>query len=283
MLYPLWGIVAFINLTAYIVDMASYKNNHTLSECLLKRFTNDQGDIVRFDSNSTTGREVPYGSQGFKKGLWQRTTKQFMETLWNDLAERHMTNIFRKLDNHALFTAEEKNVLIRFLALHYVRSEEFIRVYKGLLADHARTDHFDMRLSFYERYYLRLEFLKESGIPSQFFEDTMKTYYEVCIDYLSGMGLEIGVAGGDETLILPDGGLLLADATAQYHQPSGGIGLKSAVHAVMPLGPRHLIAFTSKSSSIVYLNLSDEEVRNANANLKHAVIEAYYTLPHSNS
>jgi hypothetical protein len=202
-----------------------------------------------------------------------------METLWSEQAENDMTGIFCKLDARLPLEVNEKDTLVRFLAIHYVRSEEFIKVYEKVRDNKCRTTNFDASLPFDVRYRLRLDLLKETVIPSQFFEDTMRDKYMMCVKYLDRFGFEIGVAVEKETLILPDGGLLLADEVVRRTQPSDGVTLTGATHAVMPLGPRHLIAFTAKSKGAVYRELSDEQVKRANSNLELAVIKAYFRQP----
>jgi hypothetical protein len=259
--------------------MAGYKNHHVLSECLLSRFMDGESKVFRHAVTRGQSMRVPVDGQGYgrKKGLWRRISAQAIEDLWNNEAERHMYRVFASLDAGRALTLREKQVIVRFLAVHYVRSNEFIRIYETVRAQRASTLTFDLQLPFATRYDLRLKFLAETGTPSAFFEETMLGYYRQCLSYLTSFGLEIGTASGDETFILPDGGLFLADVTGQRVQPSGGVSLLEATYALMPLGPRHIAAFTSKARKFQYRPLFDREVCTANENLKLATIEAYYS------
>lgn len=103
----------------------------------------------------------------------------------------------------------------------------------------------------------------------------MIKYYKKSVGYLNNFGIEVGVAVGNATFILPDSGLVIMD-DARRVQPSQGVGLVGATYAGMPLGPRHLLAFTSKTRGVKYTDLDDSQVVTANANLQHAAIRAYF-------
>lgn len=61
---------------------------------------------------------IPVDTQGYRKRLWQLTTREFMEKLWSDQAESEMRRLFGKLDARKSFTLNEKKLLIRFMAIH---------------------------------------------------------------------------------------------------------------------------------------------------------------------
>lgn len=260
--------------------MSTYKSNHVLSRSLLKRFIDGRNFIGMVEPATGVEKAVPYGDQGFRKRLWQKDAKIVMEQFWSDESEQYMGRIFKQIDNNEQLEAKDYQVLVRFLATHYVRSNEFLRVYDSVRKEYCSIVRLKSEFQdFFPRYMIHLELLRQTAVPSAFFETTMKYYYEKISRDLSGCGIDIGVATGNETFVLPDGGLLVLDSTIGIGQPSRGIGINNADHAVMPLGPRHIAAFNSLLPTIRYRDLNDQEVRNANANLQHAVIERYYKIP----
>lgn len=201
-----------------------------------------------------------------------------MEELWSDQAEEEMRKVFDRLDAGRGLTLAQKNVVVRYLTVHFIRSTRFIKVYDEVRAARCETQRFDPQLNFSERYHLRLKVLCDTEIPCALFEEQMKHYYEKCLKYLSGFGLEIGTATGNESFTLPDSGMFLADFTDQQ-APSINVPVLQATNAVMPLGPKHIAAFTSRAPKLTYRQWSDAEVRRGNTHLRSVAIKAYYSLP----
>jgi hypothetical protein len=57
------------------------------------------------------------------------------------------------------------------------------------------------------------------------------------------------------------------------------VALMDATSAVMPLGPKHIAAFTSDTQGMTYVDIPDELIGRTNDRLKFGVIEAYYSQP----
>lgn len=260
----------------------AYKKNHTISQCLLERFADGAGKLDKHFCD--TGRTVSRASglEGFRKKLWTPSSAKTLEEAWNKQAESDIRPVFKKLDAGEPLTVGDKGILTRFCAIHYVRSEEFIRVYELHVREpKCRAVNLAPSWSFSDRYFLRCKLLRETKIPSIFFEGQMQQMYEKCLSYLSEFGLEVGTATGSVNFILPDGGLYLHDSATGHAQPSNGVSLLQADTSLLPLGPRHIVAFTARTRDITYRDLSDSEVGRANSHLQQAAIYAYFTQPHN--
>ena len=109
----------------------------------------------------------------------------------------------------------------------------------------------------------------------------MKEHYYKCATYLSGYGIEVRTATGAERLVLPDGGLLIADAAVDKYQPTGGVSLQDSKQAALPLSPTQLLGFTNKTKRVLYKDMDDINVTNANGKLMYACHESYYYNPNS--
>jgi hypothetical protein len=256
-----------------------YRRNHVVSECLLERFQDATGNIVRHDIIRGKDKITKPGLEGFRLNLWTKTSALVMETLWNQQAENDIRQVLAKIDQRERITKNDLEVLARFCAVHFVRSNEFIKLYEYMRQQKAAVSGGDPRLGFIGNYLVRLQLLKNTKIPSDFFEKTMTEYYHKSAQHLKKYGVEIGIATGNNRLILPDGGLLIADVQEGKYQPGGGVALMEARQAVLPLGPRVLLAFNAKVKRIDYRDLDDANVANANEKLLKACHQYYYAQP----
>jgi hypothetical protein len=256
-----------------------YKRNHVLSECLLERFQDGSGNIVRYDVIRNKRKLTKPGLEGFRLNLWRKTSARLMETLWNRQAENDIQNVLMKIDLRKRITKTDLGVLARFCAMHFVRSNEFIELYEYIRQQKANVSVNTEDLDFTNKYRVRLRILEKTKIPSEFFEKNITEYYFKSAEHLKNYGVEIGVATGRNRFILPDGGLLVADVQAGKYQPWGGVALMQARQAVMPLSPTLLLAFNASVKRITYIGLDDHEVANTNHKLLKASREFYYQQP----
>jgi hypothetical protein len=256
--------------------MPAYNRNHVLSKCLLKRFANTEDKLKKNFLESGRSVMTQPGRDGFQRNMWLRQSAAVLELLWSSQAESAIGRVFFKLDHRRPLTRNDKKLVAKMCAIHYIRSKEFIRLYKRLAEDKSQT--VSLRdPDFVTRYLVRLSLLRTMTIPSDHFEMFIKEYFPKCVAYLQKFSIEVGVAAGRERFILPDGGLLVSDVETNRYQPSGGVSLLEARQAVLPFGPKHLVAFTTKRRPSIYLDLTDREVLAANEKLKMACIQAYYS------
>lgn len=258
---------------------SSYRRNHVLSQCLLERFQNDNGNIMRYDLNYRKAKTTKPGLEGFHRGLWTGLSAKTMEALWSQQAENDIHVVFAKLAKRQRISRSDQELLARFCAMHFVRSNEFIKLYKKLAKSKYTTARMDSRLDFIDRYRVRLQLLKRLRIPSEHFESAVLEYYFKSVDYLKKIGIDIGFATGRNKFILPDGGFMIADVEKDRYQPTGGVALMDARQGIMPLGPSMLLAFNNKVKRIAYIDLDDEQVMNANKKLVRACHRHYYYKP----
>ena len=256
-----------------------YRRNHVLSESLLKRFQDEKGNIIRHDISRVKDNHTKPGLEGFRRDMWTRTSAKTMEELWNQQAENDILAVFEKIDQRKTITRKDLGVLARFSAIHFVRSNEFIKLYEYIRQQKADAQDGDPRLGFVGTYIVRLELLKNTKIPSGFFEQVITEYYHKSAAHLMKYGVEIGVATGANEFILPDGGLLIADVEGGKYQPSGGVALLEAKQAVLPLSPKLILAFNVKVKRITYKELNDSHVANVNLKLLKGCHRSYYRKP----
>jgi hypothetical protein len=257
-----------------------YRRNHVVSECLLKRFQNAEGKILRYDVARGVERLTRPGLEGFQLNLWRPSSAQTMETLWNEQAENAILRVLAKIDSREQLTTQDFEILARFCAIHFVRSKEFIKLYEYIRQRKASlASNYNHRLDFVDNYRVRLKLLRETEIPCEFFETVMTHYYYLCRDHLKEYGIEIGVATGGKQFILPDNGILIADVEEGKYQPSGGVALLQARQVIMPLSPTLLLAFRSPARRVDYIDLDDRQVKNANQKLLLACHEYHYQMP----
>ena len=256
---------------------SSYIKNHVISQLLLERFADKSGGLMRHDMKLDKDLLTKPGRDGFVIRLWTGVTKATMEKLWSDEAENDVGKVFEKIDKRLPLNDADSKLLARFCAVHFVRSKEFIKLFKKIMDQKASTVNMeDVREDFYFKYMVRLNLLRESKIPSKFFEKIVLEYYQKSKSYLEGKSIEIRYAIGGEQLILPDGGLLVSDVVTGKYMASGGVPLLQAGQAVMVLGSGLLMGFNDHIEGVKYMPMNDENVTNANGKLLFACHDCYY-------
>jgi len=144
------------------VSKQKYQRNHILSQCLLERFQDAEGNLSRYDIKRGKVKPTKPGLDGFVRGLWTHTSAEFMETLWNQEAENNIHKVFAKIDKQQKLKRRDVELLAKFCALHFVRSKEFMKLYEGIRQRHAATEAIN---GFAGQYIVRLKLLKQTEIP----------------------------------------------------------------------------------------------------------------------
>lgn len=259
------------------MSSSAFKKNHILTSALLERFADNDGKILRHDLQR--GKVVPRksGLEGFRKHMWTKVNKVAIEKLWNKEAEGAMGRIFSKIDAQKGLTLKEARILATFIAIHYVRSNEFIRLYEQKRQREADLIFRDSKADLANRYILRARWLQETRIPSVYFENTLRDLYVDCRDYIVEHGIEIGVALNADSFILSDAGVVISNTETNRLQPSGGTSIKDANNALMALGPKLVASLSSRSQKVSYRTLRTDEVNYVNELLKKGSIQVYYS------
>lgn len=257
----------------------NYIKSHLVSQVLLRRFANRKYLKIhyKFKQAVTYKRTDGLGYIEFPQEIIQ-----FSEDKWSRI-EYSFGLILQRIDDGSLLENDEsKKVIKKFMALHYVRSAAFIKLLKE-----RETESF---LEFIDK--IKKEYPdKEDEINSQFLlhrqewlKYMVKIYPKTVNDlikkvkkYIMAFDIEIGAVHGANNFLLSDNPVITITKDKKVGIISGAVVNESEF--LMPLGPKHVAALTSKENSDEYRLLTNSKMKKINRLTKQQAINEYYSTP----
>lgn len=276
---------------------------HTLTKVMLERFARDGKVQVVVKKTGAVHESSPKTEARVKNFLTAH--KELIEALFS-VIEGGMTPLFKAIDEEKHLSGDEQHTAKMTIALHLLRSvrtknafdtlatEEFTKTGQTLkqapaelieafkkeyghdpneedMAALAKT--VDVMTDEY------IQKVKKDGTLDRFIHE-MHGKFEA---FMEGAEVEVGVARGRETLVLPDIGALIRDHEANKTGFSQGVSLTTANIIILTVGPKHVISIVRgkhKGKRPQYTDLNDESVRKINKlMIDDAEVKYYRTLP----
>jgi len=273
----------------------SFKNQHVVSQVLLRRFAEGAGsaEVGVFEPDNLTFRNESPDRVGTIPNLVPTNPEKF-EKRWSQV-ERMMTHAFKLIDERKLLADAKFSKAVRdFVALHFARGYAIHLMYQQMLPVKRQQFVTNMLATFspeqivYELKGLRLS--RDAAVDvapkllASKFDDQMKDdnlMGKTLLDMFS-RGRALAAENELEIWYAPDGhDFLIGDAPAvSYNHDTDQVGVlngvawRTADNILMPLGPKHVVAFAKKSG---YFEATPETVVAVNKlQIRGAIHEVYY-------
>jgi hypothetical protein len=260
------------------VTIRTQMNSHLVSRNLLRRFCINNSLLAHdFISNKDILKN-PEQISYIKMPISAIST---LEQDWG-IVEGKMTKIYPSIDDETVLkSVEAKEIIKKFIALHFVRSQSLIaligkdekKYFEQAIEDSKKADPLSAeaiennRLQFREKW---LQTLKLETLPEMY-----KNHIQKSMDFIMRQDIEIGEVIGDYELALSDSPVINLNELG--HQGIlEGVPINESINCFMPLGPRHVVALTKKAKSTEYITMTSRAVERMNYYSVYQSIKYYY-------
>ncbi|MET1033197.1 MAG: DUF4238 domain-containing protein [Candidatus Saccharimonadales bacterium] len=281
--------------------MGSNVMQHTLTKVILERFVCDGKVQVVIKKTGAVHESSPKTEARVKNFL--TAYKDLVETVFHEI-EGGLTPLFGAIDTERHLSTDEQYTAKMAVVLHLLRSvrtkkrfdavaqEEFTKAAESLKKappefieafrsehgyDPGEEDMAELAITADAITNEYIQKVKKNGTFDRFIGEM----YEKFKDFMEDTEVEIGIACGSETLVLPDVGALIRDHKADKNGFSHDVSLTTADIIMLTIGPRHVISIVRgkyKGKRPEYTNLSDEVVKKINRLMIDDAEVKYYRM-----
>ena len=275
---------------------------HTLTKVMLERFVRDDKVQVVIKKTGKVHESSPKTEARVKNFL--TAYKDLVETVFQEI-EGGLTPLFDAMDAERHLSADEQHTAKMAVVLHLLRSvrtkkrfdaiaqEEFTKAAESLkkappeLIEAFRSEHgydpgeedmVELAITADAMANEYIQKVKKDGTLDRIISEM----YEKFKDFMEDAEVEIGIARGSETLVLPDVGTLIRDHKADKSGFSKGVSLTTVDVIMLTAGPRHVISIVRgerKGRRPEYTTLTDQTVKKINALMIDDAEVKYYRMP----